>query len=212
MVEVKFGLKTVDVPFTIRLYGVTEEMFDELVDEDTKAELLDGIMIVHSPASPRHDNVAGFLRTLMRCYAEMRGAGLVLGPDSLVHLASCRRFGPDVFFFREERVPMPLPEDKFEGPPDLVAEILSPSNREDDLEDKRPAYQEAGVAEIWFVDPDQQEVIVDHKRRRRYAVESVTQGRITSAVLDGFWVDVSWLWSEPLPNVMDCLRAILDGR
>jgi len=62
MIEVKHGLKTVDVPYTIRLYGITEEMFDELVDEDTKAELLDGVMVVHSPATIEHDDVGGFLR------------------------------------------------------------------------------------------------------------------------------------------------------
>jgi Uma2 family endonuclease len=209
MVEVKLGLKTVDLPFTVRLYGVTEELFDELVDEDTKAELLDGVMIVHSPASPRHDDDAGFLRTLMRCYAEARRLGKVLGPDSLIHLASCRRFGPDAFFLRKEQVPVPLPEEQFEVTPDMVVEVLSPSNRDYDLEDKRPAYREAGVKEIWFVDFANQELIVDRKRRRRYGEEIVTQGRITSAVLDGFWLDVSWLWAEPLPNVMDCLREIL---
>lgn len=75
MVEVKFGLRTVDLPYTIRLYGVTDEMFDEMVDEDTKAELIDGVMIVHSPATLRHDNVAGFLRGLMRFYAADKGLG-----------------------------------------------------------------------------------------------------------------------------------------
>ncbi|MGH7226726.1 MAG: Uma2 family endonuclease, partial [Gemmataceae bacterium] len=61
MVEVKFGLRTVEVPYMIRLYDITDEMFDEMVDEDTKAELIDGVMIVHSPASLLHDDVGGFL-------------------------------------------------------------------------------------------------------------------------------------------------------
>ena len=46
-------LRTVDLPYMLRLYGVTDEKFDELTDEDTKAELFDGVMIVHSPASIR---------------------------------------------------------------------------------------------------------------------------------------------------------------
>ena len=58
MVELKFGLRTVDVPYMLRLYDINDEMFDEMVDEDTKAELIDGVMIVHSTASMRHDNVA----------------------------------------------------------------------------------------------------------------------------------------------------------
>ena len=73
MIEVKCGLKTIDLPFMIQVYEVTEEMFDELVDEDTKAELIDGVMIVHSPASMEHDNVGGFTRVLMSFFAEGRG-------------------------------------------------------------------------------------------------------------------------------------------
>jgi len=45
-------------------------MFDEMVDEDTRAELLDGVMMVHSPATVQHDHVSGFLRALMSFYAE----------------------------------------------------------------------------------------------------------------------------------------------
>jgi Uma2 family endonuclease len=208
MVELKLGLRTVDLPYTIRVYGVTEETFDELVDEDTKAELLDGVMIVHSPATIQHDDLSGFLRSLMRCYAEERELGKVLGPDALVHLATCRRFGPDAFFIERRRVPHPLPEE-FEGAPDLALEVLSPSNRDDDLNDKRPAYRQAGVKEIWFVDPREQQIILDRRRRKGYTTATVTTGRATSAVLTGFWVETSWLWADPLPSVMRCLLEIL---
>jgi Uma2 family endonuclease len=211
MVELKIrGFDIINLPYTVRLYGVTEEMFDEITDEDTKAELMDGVMIVHSPASIEHDNVGGFIRALMSFYADVKGTGKVLGPDSLIHLATCRKFAPDVFFIRQDRVPSPLPK-QFEGAPDLVVEVLSPSNRDDDLEDKRPAYHDAGVEEIWFVDTEYQEVIVDCKRGKKYVEEIVTAGRVTSTTLQGFWMDVAWLWAEPLPNRMACLQEILKG-
>ena len=40
------------------------------------------------------------------------------------------------------------------GAPDLVVEILSPSNSRKDLKDKYEIYQEAGVPEYWIVDAD----------------------------------------------------------
>lgn len=40
------------------------------------------------------------------------------------------------------------------GAPDLVVEVLSPSNSRKDLKDKYEIYQEAGVPEYWIVDAD----------------------------------------------------------
>jgi Uma2 family endonuclease len=209
MVEVKMGWRTVDLPYTVRIPNVTEEMFDELVDEDTKAELLDGVMILHSPASPRHDDVAGFIRALMRLFAAARRKGKVFGPDALIHLASCRKFAPDWFFLKAPHVPRPLPRNQFESPFDLIGEVLSPSNRDDDLEDKRPAYRDAGVPEIWLIDLANEEILVDRRLKRGYRTTRVHTGRIASQVLDGFWIDADWLWTDPLPNEMDCLQEIL---
>jgi Uma2 family endonuclease len=213
MIELLMGRRTIDLetmrrPFKLRVFGVTEEKFDQLVDEDIRAELIDGVMVVHSPASPRHDNVAEFLRSLLRCYADEKELGLVLGPDSLIHLATCRRFAPDLYFLRRERVPRPLPEDQFEGVPDLVVEVLSPSNEREGLNDKRPAYREAGVPEVWFVDADAQQVLVDRRRRKRYATQVVTDGPVTSSAVSGFWGDATWLWADRLPRVTACLRQI----
>jgi Uma2 family endonuclease len=208
MVEVKIGPTTVDRPYTVHIHGVTEPMFDELVDEDTRAELIDGVMIVHSPASFEHDDIGTFLRSLMGFYADLKEAGQVCGPDSLVRLSPARKFAPDVYFLRRARVPSRRPKE-FKGAPDLVVEVLSPSNRDDDLERKRPAYQLAGVSEIWFVDPENRQVMIDRKRRKNYVEEVVTEGSVTSGVLAGFWVDVAWLWGFPLPHKMTCLQAIL---
>lgn len=208
MIEVKSDLKAIDLPYIIQFYGVTEEMFDELVDEDTKAELIDGVMIVHSPASIEHDAIGGFIRGLMRFYADAKELGEVLGPDSLIHLAPGRKCAPDVFFIRRGRMPMPLPKE-FAGVPDLVLEILSPSNRRYDLHEKRLIYRDAGVGEIWFMDPEFRQVIIDCKQADGYAEEVVTEGRLSSTAMEGFRLDTSWLWVKPLSNAYSCLQEIL---
>jgi Uma2 family endonuclease len=210
MIEIKCGLKTIDLPFMIQVYEVTEEMFDELVDEDTKAELIDGVMTIHSPASMEHDDMGGFTRGLMSFYSDAQGLGVVLGPDSLIHLAPGRKCAPDVFFIRQERMPMPLPKE-FEGVPDLVVEVLSPSNRRYDLRDKHLIYREAGVGEVWFIDAELRRIIMDRRRAGSYEEEIFTEGQVFSEVLPGFWLNASWLWATPLPNRFTCLEEILSG-
>jgi Uma2 family endonuclease len=211
MIEVKCDLRSIDLPYMIQVYEVTEEMFDELVDEDTKAELIDGVMIVHSPASMEHDNIGGFIRGLMSFYSDARELGVVLGPDSLIHLAPGRKCAPDVFFIRQERMPLPLPKE-FDGVPELVVEVLSPSNRRYDLRDKRRIYREAAVQEIWFIDAERRQILVDRCRAGSYVEEIITAGPVGSEVLPGFWLNASWLWATPLPNRFMCLEEILRGR
>jgi Uma2 family endonuclease len=210
VIEVKCDIRNIDLPYMIQVYDVTEEMFDELIDEDTKAELIDGVMIVHSPASIEHDDSSGFVRGLMSFFAEARSLGKVLGPGSLIHLAPGRKCAPDVFFIRQERMPMPLPKE-FEGVPDLVVEVLSPSNRRYDLRDKRLIYREAGVGEVWFIDAELRRIIMDRRRAGSYVEEIFTEGQVFSEVLPGFWLNASWLWATPLPNRFTCLEEVLSG-
>lgn len=209
MIELPEKLLSADLPYTLRFHGVTEEMFEELAGEDVRAELVDGVMIVHSPVSFRHDHVGNFVRSLLLFYADEKDLGIVNGPDTLIRLVVNRQFAPDAYFVARERMPDRAPEKLFDGVPDFVMEILSPSNRDYDLEVKRPAYRKAGVGEIWLIDPDSQEVLVDRKRKRGYTTTQVGEGRIASAVLPGFWLDAGWLWAEPLPRAPACLRTIL---
>lgn len=62
---------------------------------------------------------------------------------------------PDLAGWRRERMPE-LPEDhKFRVIPDWICEILSPTTREYDLNDKMPLYARYGVRWVWIVDPDE---------------------------------------------------------
>jgi Uma2 family endonuclease len=104
------------------------------------------------------------------------------------------------------------------GPMDLVIEVLSTSTRDYDLREKRTAYRDGKVPEIWLVDPELREFHVDvlaaswgsadAPAESAYRTEMLRQGRWSSQVLRGFWVDVTWMWSDPLPNLLDCFRTV----
>jgi Uma2 family endonuclease len=61
-----------------------------------------------------------------------------------------------------------LSERGFEGVPDVVVEILSPSNRRQDLVRKQELHRSAGVLEYWQVDPDSQSVTILSLRDGNY--------------------------------------------
>ena len=155
----RLDLKNIDLLYTLKVYGVSEEWFDEWVDEDTRADLIDGVMIVHSPASLWHDCLGNFVRGLMRTYAEEREQGRVFGPEGMVHLATCRLVCPDGFFVRRQRIPRRLPK-QWEGTPDQVVEILSPSDKQQEIDAKIDEFMDVGVKQVWIVDPHDKTVTV----------------------------------------------------
>jgi hypothetical protein len=52
-------------------------------------------------------------------------------------------------------------------------------------------------------------VKIETKLARRYRQRTLSAGRLRSVVLDGFWIDVGWLWRDKLPSAPHCLRQIL---
>jgi Uma2 family endonuclease len=60
---------------------------------------------------------------------------------------------PDIAGWRKERLPR-LPEGhRFEIVPDWICEVLSPSTKSTDREEKMPIYARFGVRHAWLVDP-----------------------------------------------------------
>jgi len=212
-VEVRFGHQVIESHQLLRIEGVSEALYDALteLEEDVKVELIDGVMIVHSPEKTRHEDVFGFMFPLMRIFAIQTKQGKVLGSMATVHLGECRKVKPDIVAVREERRSI-ITEEAVEGAPDLVVEIVSQSTRRYDFGEKRKVYEEAGVPEIWLVDFEQRQVTVLRKTRQGYRSETKKTGVLKSQVLKGFWLQVDWLWQEELPDPSECLRKILAVR
>ena len=56
---------------------ISYEQFLELTDEDQHVEWVKGEVVAMSPVSNRHQDVAGFLLSLLRFYVEARQLGQV---------------------------------------------------------------------------------------------------------------------------------------
>ena len=124
-------------------------------DPAHRHEIVDGELHVSAAPRFRHQEIVG---NLFRALDEAVRAGelgkVVPGPVT-VHLHDELVVEPDIVFVRRDRMAIVDREGGIHGPPDLVVEVLSPSNRAYDRDLKRKRYLENGVAEVWIVDADE---------------------------------------------------------
>jgi Uma2 family endonuclease len=85
--------------------------------------------------------------------------------------------------------PEKLGKEGCRGAPDMVVEILSPSNTAVEMNRKLNLYQEARVKEYWIVDPENRRISVYRLKDGQYVVRSYRdQGAVESAVLPGLTI------------------------
>lgn len=198
-------------PYTLRVAGWTEERYFAEAPETRVVEFEDGEIIVHSPVTMRHQEIVGFLTFILRGYVETRGVGRVFNGPAVVQLRPGLDYEPDIFFVATAQLEG-LREHCFAGAPGLIVEVVSPASRVHDLKRKVFAYREHGVPEYWAVDPDYRLLtchLLPEDRSGSYQVFRCEEGRLESRVLSGFWLEVAWLWCDPLPTGPECLRRIL---
>lgn len=194
--------------FLFKRYGATVEEYLRAADEDSRIELLDGVMLMHSPANVQHEDAFAFLLSLLRGFVLPKRLGRVLGSRTPMVFDDDRRFEPDLLFIQTESLHR-LGEVELRGPADLVIEILSPATREYDLGEKRRAYAEGGVPEYWMIDLVNPRVLVDRPAGRR-TLEAAS-GSLSVESIPGFQLEVGWLWQDPLPDPTACLSNLRGG-
>ncbi len=193
--------------FLLRLGGWTEEQYLREAPEDRIWEFADGEVIVHSPASITHQRIVRFLTYLLTGYVEERGLGEVFNGPAALRLRPGLIKEPGVFLVTPGRAT--VGSLFVEGSADLVVEVASSATRTYDLQEKAAAYRQSGVREYWVVDPDRKEVVVHRLEGGSDHTETLAAGRLVSSAVPGFWIEVTWLWQDPLPPATACLREVL---
>ncbi len=211
--ETRDTICRLEPPYLIRQSDATFEDYEAICTEDFRCEYVDGVLIVHSPASFSHEDRIAFVGSLLRMFVSKHKLGHVLTSNAVMQIGeNC--LCPDVSFLSANHADR-IKSERVHGPMDLVIEVLSKTTRSYDLGEKRACYREAQVPEIWLIDRAKGEFHVDWLEtpaggiQRTYQTLLLKHGRCQSRVLNGFWIDVEWLWAEPLPSSFECLSLIL---
>ena len=174
----------------------TYEDWMRLPDDGFRYEVLDRELHLTPPPTIGHQNAVTKLARRMGDFIERHQLGwLWVAPVGVQLPGQPVPVQPDVVFVRADRRDI-IGEDYVEGAPDLVVEVLSPSNWLYDRREKLLAYQSAGVPEYWIVDYRARTVEVRVLEEGQYTLlEEFRSGQAArSQVLPGFEIPVNDLF------------------
>jgi Uma2 family endonuclease len=142
--------------------------YEEYMAEPTdkrRYEIIDGVREYMASPTILHQNELFNIAEQLRAYQRRAKTGkAVLAPsDVLIHRTPLRTRQPDVLFISNERLAQNAPIDvpsPLKPAPELVVEILSPSDRPSVLNEKIADYCAVDVKECWVVSPKDQTVEV----------------------------------------------------
>ena len=170
---------------------LTYEDYLLLPDDGRRHEIIDGEHYVNPAPNTKHQRILLRLAIALHNHVDPRKLGEIFIAPYDVVMSRFDVLQPDILFITAEHAEL-ITTKNLQGTPDLVIEILSPSNRQHDEILKRKRYDRFGVAEYWIVDPDNDAITVFRRGASTLecVVRAATEGTITSPLLPEFTLDV----------------------
>jgi Uma2 family endonuclease len=168
-------------------------------------EVVDGVAYVREPPSPTpaHQNIAGEM--YLQIATALKGSAwrIYMAPLD-VRLPKSTEADDEIDTVVQPDLLVVRKLDKLDargvrGPPDWLAEILSPSTARHDRFVKLPAYERAGVREVWLIDPVKRTLSIYQLAAGRYGppIVSELKGKTQLTAVPGVTID----WGEVLANI-----------
>lgn len=180
---------------------VTRLTAEEFVHGDLprNTELLFGEVIVTDPTLLHQRIIKRLLYALEQWVRSARargevgfGGNWVLGPDTVLV--------PDLWWISTDRQGE-LSSLWHDTVPDLAVEVRSPGTWRYDVGPKRTLYEQAGVAELWLVDPPGEVVLVNRRSTGSATFDELLEvgldETLTSPLLADFSITVAELLADP---------------
>jgi Uma2 family endonuclease len=181
---------------------------DELIElgNNQPFELINGVRRIKLPTVAGHSEVIRILFRALDFRVTSSNAGEVYSettfilPDRDDPNWVSGSYIPDVMFFAGDRIPKYKAQNPnwrgrpFPLVPDLVIEVVSPTDKVSELDEKVDAYLADGVLLVWVVDPQRRKAVVyapDAEQPHHLSADGVLDG---GDVLPGFQVALRTLF------------------
>lgn len=128
--------------------------------EDLQQELHGGLLVTVTRPKMKHAKLQSRLVRLLRPRSEH--LGVVEMEVAFRALPEYELRAADVAFVSQARWDSVDDEDNLHGSPELVIEVVSPSNTKTEMREKAALCLATGSDEFWIVDPDSRTVTVMH--------------------------------------------------
>jgi Uma2 family endonuclease len=176
---------------------ITAEEFARMPDppDGSRQELVKGVIITMPPPGRRHGVCCLKIGRRIGAYVDENQLGTAASNDTgfLMERDPDTVRGPDISFWSRAKLPE-VPEGYIEVVPDLVVEVVSPSDHYARVQRKVNHYLEKGVRLIWVVDPEDRSVAVF---RENVKTKILSENEVLSGedVLPGFTCPVAELFA-----------------
>jgi len=162
-----------------------------LLDEGAPFQLINYDLVMSPSPLPFHQAISVRLVQMLSNFLDSKNDnGFLAHAPADVKFDDGNVLQPDILYVSEERK-AEIVKDRIEGAPDLVIEILSPSNAYYDLKQKKDVYEKYGVKEYIIVDPIAQDIELYILQDGAYHLHQKAQKNelLNSVLLAGFSIE-----------------------
>lgn len=178
--------------------------FSDLQDENIfppdlkiKIEILDNQLYIMGIPTRLHQKIVTRTSRYIDIFVDDNDLGEVYVAPVSVKINENTNLEPDIIFISVGRLE-DVNTEALDLPPELVVEVISPSNYKKLREEKKGKYANFGIEEYWEIYPKKQKVVietlVENKNTQEIAYqvhsEATETGKVQSKVLAGFELDI----------------------
>ena len=163
---------------------------------DATEEVVDGEIRIMPPAKWKHAVIVANVRDALVTQLDRREVQVMDGSFGLViRKAPLTSRVPDVAVFQRSTI---VEQDGYiHSAPQLVVEVLSPSNTRREREEKLADYASLGVPEVWVISPEARTVEVLHLEGGCLrSAQVLTQGVLKPKHFPAVQIDIAEIWPD----------------